>query len=88
MASRPQAQINFTSNLMSDDQRNRWLPFAILGVALVIWAGVLAAGAYLEWGADKPQHDLRKPLVILGCMAVFLVFWGLALWRRARRGGK
>ena len=46
---------------------------------------LLALGAYLEWGADRPRHDLRKPLIILGCMAAFLAFWGVALWRRSRR---
>jgi hypothetical protein len=70
------------------DRRKNWLPYAILAAALVIWAGLLALGSYLEWGADKPRHDLRKPFIILGCMAAFLAVWGLALWRRARRGGK
>jgi hypothetical protein len=51
----------------------------------VIWAGLFAAGAYLNFGADRPSHDLRKPLIILGCMATFLTFWGAALWLRSRR---
>jgi hypothetical protein len=70
------------------DQRKNWLPFAILAAALVLWAGLLALGSYLEWGADQPRHDLRKPLIIVACMAAFLAFWGVALWRRTRRGGK
>ena len=57
----------------------------MLGGALVIWAALFAAGAYLELGADHPRHDLRKPLIILASMAAFLAFWGLALWIRARR---
>jgi membrane protein DedA with SNARE-associated domain len=65
-----------------------WLPLALLAGALVIWAGLFAAGAYLEMGADEPHHDLRKPLIIMGCMAAFLAFWGLALWLRKRRGPK
>jgi hypothetical protein len=73
---------------MTTDKRKQWLPFAILAAALVVWAALLALGSYLEWGADKPRHDLRKPLIILGCMAAFLAFWGLALGQRARRGGK
>jgi hypothetical protein len=52
----------------------------------VIWAGLFAVGAYLNLGADRPSYDLRKPLIILGCMAGFLTFWGMALWMRARRG--
>lgn len=67
-------------------QQTTWLPLAVLGGALVVWTGLLALGAYLELGADKPQHDLRKALIILGTMAAFLAFWAIALWRRAKRG--
>lgn len=65
-----------------------WLPLAILAAALMIWAGLFAAGAYLEVGADQPRHDLRKPLIVMGCMAGFLGAWGLALWLRKRRRSK
>ena len=57
----------------------------MLAAALIVWAAIFALGAYLEWGADQPRHDLRKPLIILGTMAAFLAFWGLALWVRSRR---
>ncbi len=67
---------------------NHWLPFAVLAVALVIWASVFAAGAYLELGADSPRHDFRKPLIILGTMAIVLSLWGFALWNRARKRSK
>ncbi len=70
---------------MNLETQKKWRPFAILAGALVLWAGVFALGAYLEPSADKPVHDLRKPLIILGTMAAFLAFWGVALWRRARR---
>jgi membrane protein DedA with SNARE-associated domain len=70
---------------MDQDERKKWLPLAVLAVALVVWAGLFALGAYLELGADQPKHDLRKPLVILGSMAAFLAVWGVALWRRAHR---
>jgi membrane protein DedA with SNARE-associated domain len=62
-----------------------WYPIIALAAALVIWAVVFALGAYLEPSADKPRHDLRKPLIILAAMGLFLSFWGLALWLRARR---
>jgi len=65
-----------------------WLPFALLAAALVLWAGLFALGAYLEWGADQPRHDLRKPLIIMASMAAFLGVWGLALWLRAWRARK
>ncbi len=70
---------------MSDRPRKTWLPFAILAAGLIAWASLFALGAYLEWGADQPHHDVRKPLIILTTMAGFLSFWGLALWLRSRR---
>ena len=66
-------------------KRKSWLPLALLASALVLWAGLFAAGAYLNLGADRPDRDFRKPLIILGCMAGFLTFWGVALWLRSRR---
>jgi hypothetical protein len=39
----------------------------------------------LEWGADRPRHDLRKPLIMLGSLGVFLSVWAAAFWLRARR---
>lgn len=70
---------------MNANTRHKWLPLTVLAAALVVWACLLALGAYLEWGADRPRHDLRKPLIVAGTMATFLMFWGLALWRRSRR---
>jgi hypothetical protein len=72
---------------MNESKSKKWLPLALLAVALVVWAGVFAAGAYLEPSADLPRHDARKPLIILATMATFLGFWGLALWLRNRRKG-
>ena len=64
----------------------KWLPFADPRPwRCSVWAGLFALGAYLEPSADKPQHDFRKPLIVLGTMAAFLAFWGVALWRRSRR---
>jgi membrane protein DedA with SNARE-associated domain len=70
---------------MTDERQKIWRPLAILAAALIVWAGLLALGAYLEWGADQPRHDLRKPLVVFGCMAAFVALWGVALWWRAGR---
>jgi membrane protein DedA with SNARE-associated domain len=70
---------------MNDNTRKKWLPLGILAVALVLWAGMFAVGAYLQLGADEPKHDLRKPLIIMGGMAAFLAVWGIALWNRARK---
>jgi membrane protein DedA with SNARE-associated domain len=70
---------------IGNESRKRWLPFAILAAALIVWAGMFALGAYLEPSADKPVHDVRKPLIVMGTMAAFLAFWGVALWWRNRR---
>jgi hypothetical protein len=68
-----------------DERPTSWTAFAVLAGGLVTWAALFALGAYLEWGADQPRHDLRKPLIILAVMAAFLSMWGLGLWFRARR---
>jgi hypothetical protein len=70
---------------MNDNTRKKWLPLGILAVVLLVWAGMFAAGAYLQLGADEPRHDVRKPLIIMACMAAFLAVWGVALWKRSRR---
>lgn len=70
---------------LNDNTSKPWLGIVLLTAALLLWAGLFAAGAYINLGADRPAHDLRKPLIILGCMAAFLTLWGVALWLRARR---
>jgi hypothetical protein len=70
---------------MEKNRRSQWLPLMLLGLALVIWAGLFAVGAYLELGADSPRRDFRKPLVVLATMSVFLGVWWLLLWKRAGR---
>ena len=71
--------------VMDRNTKFKWLPLLILGLALVIWAGLFALGAYLELGADQPRYDYRKPLVVLTTMALFLGAWVLLLWKRAGR---
>ena len=70
---------------MNPSRSKIWLPLGLLAAALLIWAGFFALGAYLQIGADQPRHDLRKPLIIMGTMAIFLSLWGIALLIRARR---
>jgi hypothetical protein len=71
--------------MSTDKSRKNWRPIVILAAALVVWAALLALGAFFELGADQPRRDLRKPLLVLGTMALFLSLWGLALWHRSRR---
>jgi membrane protein DedA with SNARE-associated domain len=70
---------------MNKSRRKIWLPLGVLAAALLIWAVFFALGAYLQIGTDQPRHDLRKPLIIMSTMVIFLSLWGLALWLRARR---
>lgn len=74
--------------MMNENTRKNLLPIFMLAAALLIWAVMFAVGAYLEWGADQPRHDLRKPLIIMATMIGFLAFWGAALWLRGRRGNR
>jgi hypothetical protein len=68
---------------MEKNLRDLWLPLLLLGLALLAWAGLFALGAYLELGADRPRYDIRKPMVVLASMALFLGVWGFLLWKRA-----
>jgi hypothetical protein len=70
---------------MNPTPRKIWLPLGLLAIALLLWAGMFAMGAYLEMGTDAPHRDIRKPLIIMASMATFLTLWGMALWKRSRR---
>jgi hypothetical protein len=48
----------------------RWI---MLG--LVAWGSFLALGDYLA------NHNPRRPLVIISCVALFIGFWLAMLWR-------
>jgi CHASE2 domain-containing sensor protein len=51
-----------------------------------IMIGIVAWGLFHAIGAWRLNHDPRRMLVVLGCVAAFLGFWltMLAAWRRAR----
>jgi protein-S-isoprenylcysteine O-methyltransferase Ste14 len=55
------------------------IPGIMLG--LVAWALFLALGDYLA------NHNPRRPLVIITCVALFIGFW-LAILRWRRAGGR
>jgi hypothetical protein len=52
-----------------------------------IMLGILAWGLFHAIGAWRLNHDPRRMLVVLGCVAAFLGFWlaMLAARRRSRR---
>jgi hypothetical protein len=70
---------------MSDSPPKSWLPLVLIVGGLVVWGGLLALGAFLNWGADQPHHDLRKAAIVVGTMTGFLALWGMALLVRSRR---
>ena len=57
--------------------RNRLL-WGIVG-AVAVWGAVLAVGAW------RLNHNVWRTVVVLGCVAAFLGFWGMMLAIRARR---
>lgn len=55
--------------------------------SLIRWImlGVLAWGCVQALGAWTLNHDWRRPLVVMACVAGFLGFWLLLLRARGRR---
>ena len=50
-----------------------------------IMAGVIGWGIMHAIGAWTLNHDARRPMVVLACVAAFLGFWSLLLASRRRR---
>ncbi len=63
-----------SSNTISPGKLIAWIMLAVL-----VWGGLLALGAYLYGG---PRQLLRAGM-ILGCVIAFLSFWGILLKYRA-----
>ena len=59
------------------DPNRRWI--VLLASALAAWGLYHAIGAFLF------NHDVRRGLIVLACMAVFLFWWMLLLRHRAKR---
>jgi hypothetical protein len=66
----------------SPEERNVIIPYIVIG--LIVWGGLLALGAYVFRG----EYDLRKPLIILACVGLFVGFWGIMLWLNRGRFGR
>lgn len=54
-------------------------PILLIMAAVFTWGSLHALGAYLL------EHDYRKPLVVYGCLLVFLGLWAAMLASRNRR---
>lgn len=59
-----------------------WVALAL--VVVVVLAGPVAWGAYLDWASGRPEGDALVGLVSAGVVAV-LVLGGLGLWAAAER---
>jgi hypothetical protein len=63
--------------------KRRW-PFLLIAGVLLAWASYLALGAALN---ERPieRYAMLKPLIILGSMCLFLLFWWLVFAFSAKR---
>mgnify|MGYP006278497597 CR=1 FL=1 len=50
-----------------------------------IMAAIVVWGAFHALGAWQLNHDIRRPLVVFGCVLAFLGFWLAMLNARSRR---
>jgi hypothetical protein len=60
------------------------------GERLIRWImlGIVVWGCFHAFGAWQFNHDPRRMLVVLGCVAAFLGFWLVMLAARRRRLAK
>lgn len=58
-------------------------PIVYIMLALLVWGGLLAGGAYLYGGT---RHGLKAGF-IFGCVLAFLAFWAVLLKYRASAHG-
>ncbi len=65
------------------NESNSTKPLAI--VIGLIMVSVLGWGIFHAVGAYLFNYHIGRPLMVLGCVAAFLAFWGLMLWSRRRR---
>ena len=49
-------------------------------IAILIWGTLHTIGVYLFGRVP----DIRKPIIVYGCVFAFLAFWNVLLWMRSR----
>jgi CHASE2 domain-containing sensor protein len=74
---------------MSDGPRTipdgpRATPDGAWRLILGIMAAIVAWGLFHAIGAWRLNNDVRRLFVVLGCVAVFLGFWGALLVAKSR----
>jgi hypothetical protein len=80
MADNPQNYSNTGVTPHSNPPGSKILIRWIFG-GLTVWGVAQAIGAY------SLNHDPRRPLIVLGCMAAFLGFWLvlLSIWKKRQK---
>ena len=80
MADNPQNYSNTGVTPDSNPPGSKILIRWIFG-GLTVWGVAQAIGAY------SLNHDPRRPLIVLGCMAAFLGFWLvlLSIWKKRQK---
>lgn len=53
----------------------------IVFFVLIIWASVIALGSF----QTQASTDVRRPLIVIATMGVFLGVWATAIWVRQKR---
>ena len=66
---------------MSTDKKQTWLPVVLIAGALLVWMGLLAAGAYWAPVGEGKGGDFRKLWVVAATTGGFLLLWGFVLYR-------
>jgi protein-S-isoprenylcysteine O-methyltransferase Ste14 len=78
---------------MQDSSKTRRRILLSLVAAVAVWGGVLAIGAALGIRSTGTVHlskvqlgsDVRRGLIVLGCVAAFVLFWlAMISMRQAR----
>ena len=60
------------------------IPAGAWRLILGIMAALVAWGLFHAIGAWRLNNDVRRPFVVLGCVAAFLGFWGWLLVAKSR----
>ena len=60
-------------------------PSPLRWVIVLIVVSVSAWGVFHAVGAYRLNHNPARPLMVLGCVAAYLGFWGLMLRNRRNR---
>lgn len=63
-------------------------PFSNRAILALIMGGLLVWGIYVAVGSYLYNFDVRRAVVVLASVGMFLGFWLLLLWNQARKKGR